>query len=1339
MSGPGGLMSRRTFLAGNAALLAGFGLARARTASAAPPALPDLALFRPVTVSSTAYAPTPAAFAVDGLADTGVRGSGWRALTSDPQWITVDLQAPCEIHGVTLVFEATPSDPVFQPASGSNPFQNTLGTEILSSYPTAFTLDVSPDGRTWTTAYRTTSGTGGTTEIALPAPVSARWVRLSATQQANSSPLGLNGFAVFGTTSHERPQVTGWTSWPLNERAAPALQVAADGTVALESGWDLTLDEWAPSSGGAGISRPGVDTSHWLAATVPGTVLASLVEQDVLPDPVRGFNNLEIPEALSRHSWWYRRTFAVPRGLPRGTGRWVWLELDGINHAADVWLNGTKVGSVTYPFARAALDVTRALTGAAEQVLAVEISPMPHPGTPGDKGPDGASFKNSSEVELDDPTYLSVSGWDWMPAVRDRVSGIWDHVRLRSTGQAVLGDPRVDTALPNLPATDVAQLTIAVPVRNAGSSAVQTTVTAAFGDVQVSRTVMLSGGASTEIIFEPADFPQLTVDDPALWWPNGYGEPTLHALTMTATVGGQLSDRRARSFGIRQFAYTSKLPVVIGEDDHGTQTESFAPQTAKFLRLQFGTRATGFGDSIWTLSVFDSANPGTDLALHQTATSSSVDDPSRPASNAVDGDDTTRWSSGYEDDQWLQIEFGSAATFDQILIDWEDAYALTYTIQVSDDGQTFTDVLAVDNSPVPLQISVNGVRVLCRGGNWGFDELLRRMLPTRMDNVVAMHRDMNFTMIRNWTGNSNREEFFAACDANGILVWTEFAMADGLGPSTGSFDSFLSVAADTILRYRIHPCIAVWCGANESLPPAPIDTGLRDSVSQQDPGTLYQSISNTGIVSGSGPYSWTDPVNYYSASLYSGDTFGFHTEIGIPTVSVLESMQHLIGLALDPSDETPISISSADQGTQTESFAAQRARYVRILGGQRVTGFGDSIWTLSVLDSGRPGTDLALHRPASSSSVDDPSRPASNAVDGDDSTRWASADEDGQWIQVDLGSRQTFDQVKITWERAYPLDYRIQVSDDASEWRTVKYVDTGSAWFLHDWCTNGNQAPQGYQAAIEARLGNVDTLAAFCQKAQFVNYESMRAIFEAFNANLWNTASAVLLWMSNPAHHSTVWQTYDYDLDVNGSYFGARKGCEPLHVQASLDTWQVLVVNHTAAPRSGLGVSAQLVDLSGRSLAAPQTATVGVGMSATAPAFTVPFGSALPSPHLLRLTLTDASGTVLSRNDYLRYTTDTDVQAVTALPPVALAASRGSVAGRSVQLRNEGSHVAALVSFSLRDGRTGERVLPARYSDSFLWLAPGERREIDVSFNGRVQSPSLMIEGLNVPRQTVAL
>lgn len=85
-----GPMSRRAFLSANATLLAGFGLRQALPRTASPASMrlaaseqatatDDLALYRPVTVSSTAYGPNPPEFAVDGLTETGVGGTGWRA------------------------------------------------------------------------------------------------------------------------------------------------------------------------------------------------------------------------------------------------------------------------------------------------------------------------------------------------------------------------------------------------------------------------------------------------------------------------------------------------------------------------------------------------------------------------------------------------------------------------------------------------------------------------------------------------------------------------------------------------------------------------------------------------------------------------------------------------------------------------------------------------------------------------------------------------------------------------------------------------------------------------------------------------------------------------------------------------------------------------------------------------------------------------------------------------------------------------------------------------------------------------------------------------------------
>jgi hypothetical protein len=89
-------------------------------------------------------------------------------------------------------------------------------------------------------------------------------------------------------------------------------------------------------------------------------------------------------------------------------------------------------------------------------------------------------------------------------------------------------------------------------------------------------------------------------------------------------------------------------------------------------------------------------------------------------------------------------------------------------------------------------------------------------------------------------------------------------------------------------------------------------------------------------------------------------------------------------------------------------------------------------------------TNLALHQPTTASSTQGPSWPASNATDGNLSTRWSSAFSDPQWLEVDLGSAQPVCQVVIHWETAYAKAFQIQVSNDNSTWTTIYSTTTGT-------------------------------------------------------------------------------------------------------------------------------------------------------------------------------------------------------------------------------------------------------------------------------------------------------
>ncbi len=116
------------------------------------------------------------------------------------------------------------------------------------------------------------------------------------------------------------------------------------------------------------------------------------------------------------------------------------------------------------------------------------------------------------------------------------------------------------------------------------------------------------------------------------------------------------------------------------------------------------------------------------LALEKTATASSVESDDYAAKNAVDGKADTRWSSSFNDDQWLQVDLGSPQKIEKITILWEPAYASEYKLQASDDGKEWKDLVWVKDgkggeethtfSPVTTRyVRMLGIK---RGTEWGF-------------------------------------------------------------------------------------------------------------------------------------------------------------------------------------------------------------------------------------------------------------------------------------------------------------------------------------------------------------------------------------------------------------------------------------------------------------------------------------------------------------------------------------------------------------------------------------------------------------------------------------------
>lgn len=135
------------------------------------------------------------------------------------------------------------------------------------------------------------------------------------------------------------------------------------------------------------VSSAELPTEGWLPAVVPGTVLNSLVHDGIYPEPYYGLNNkLEsnlIPDLYRAgrdfYTYWFRTEFRLDR--KECGGRKVWLQADGINYRAEIWLNGSMVGSTAGMFLQRVIDITDKVTFDRENVLAVKVYPVDMPGT----------------------------------------------------------------------------------------------------------------------------------------------------------------------------------------------------------------------------------------------------------------------------------------------------------------------------------------------------------------------------------------------------------------------------------------------------------------------------------------------------------------------------------------------------------------------------------------------------------------------------------------------------------------------------------------------------------------------------------------------------------------------------------------------------------------------------------------------------------------------------------------------------------------------------------------------------------------------------------------------
>jgi hypothetical protein len=330
------------------------------------------------------------------------------------------------------------------------------------------------------------------------------------------------------------------------------------------TGWQMRDATKVPGDGTA-VSALSFSTQSWYQATVPGTVLTTLVDNHVYPEPLYGENNRpnRIPDSLARTPFWYRTVVAIPRSYRR---RRVWLHLDGINYSAMIWVNRHKAGEMRGAFCRGIFDISGLVHPGKAAAIAILVMPEPHPGVPHEHTLHNGMGHNGGVTALDGPTFLSTIGWDWMPAIGDRDTGLWRKVWLSSSGPVTIENPSVTTDL-KIPDLSSADITVKATLHNLTAQPQEGYLDGTIGDISFQRHVSLPAGAVREVTLAPANVPGLHMLHPALWWPNGYGPQNLHRLTLNFVAHQQSSEQVDVTFGIRKITYrvpsTDALAFVV--------------------------------------------------------------------------------------------------------------------------------------------------------------------------------------------------------------------------------------------------------------------------------------------------------------------------------------------------------------------------------------------------------------------------------------------------------------------------------------------------------------------------------------------------------------------------------------------------------------------------------------------------------------------------------------------------------------------------------------------------------------------------------------------------------
>ena len=439
-------------------------------------------------------------------------GSAWMSAGAQEEWVYIDLGSYSKFDKIILHW-------IHRASKGK--------------------IQTSNDAKHWSNIASLSSGSENVEQIECKG--AGRYVRILMQEPSNGERYALSEVEIMGCGGIV---------------AQPKAQPKAEGNkyALMGGGWMLQRSSEVDATGEA-ISKTGFNTQNWVVATVPGTVLTSYKNVGAIPNPNYADNIFQVSESFFNSDFWYRNEFEVAKDFAKEK---VFLNVDGLNWKADIYLNGEKIGRQEGAFIRGTYDVTNRLVEG-KNVLAVKIEKNAHIGAVKEKYEYNTDF-NGGILGADNPTFHATIGWDWISTIRGRNIGIYNDIYLTTSGKVTLHDPFVQTELlhPSLKAT----LTPEIIIQNHDAAPVRGVLHGSIGDIKFSQELMLKAGEKREVKFSPEKYAQLREQELKLWWPKGYGEPYLYDAEFEFKIADATSDKKKFKVGIRQMTFNEDNNIL---------------------------------------------------------------------------------------------------------------------------------------------------------------------------------------------------------------------------------------------------------------------------------------------------------------------------------------------------------------------------------------------------------------------------------------------------------------------------------------------------------------------------------------------------------------------------------------------------------------------------------------------------------------------------------------------------------------------------------------------------------------------------------------------------------